>query len=213
MELRAHDLVSFKSVENLLSDKQMPDWALETLKEGFFGVVRRDFNPDENLMAIGIRGVERGQRFGAWLDVKNITEVIKPLQLTDAKTWKKKYKGDVPDAIKTLIDISPILNEMKLSWGPTGSVAYELATGYQSIKETSDLDLSILALEKISVTDAQNLLDKIEQKASSRLDIQLETPKGGVSLIEFIQFPQVLVKTNKGPILCRIEDLWNETSK
>lgn len=210
MELAAHDLVSFNNIDDLLSDKPLPEWAWDTLKEGFFGVVRRDWHADKNLVPIGIRGVERGQRFAAWINAQNIKEKITPMSLTDPLQWKKKYLVALSDTVQTLIKISPLLNErFNLLWGPTGSVAYELATGYKAIKDTSDLDLVIRTSEKISVNEAQDLLNEIQSLAGCRLDIQLETPKGGVSLTEYSTSDQVLAKTNKGPFLHEIDTLWN----
>ncbi|KUJ50021.1 malonate decarboxylase holo-ACP synthase [Chryseobacterium sp. JAH] len=211
MELAAHDLLGFDTINNLLSDEPLPFWALDTLKESFLAVVRRDAHYKKNRIPVGLRGIERGQRFAAWIDDQHITKVISPMSLTDPLSWKMKYNGRMPNPVKTLIAITSLMNQRLDSlWGPAGSVAYELATGYKSIKDTSDLDLVIRTSKRISIGEAKDLLNDIQNLSSSRLDIQLDTPKGGVSLVEYTRSDKILIKTNHGPFLHDARTLWSK---
>lgn len=211
MDLRPHDIISFTQIEDLLSKQNVPEWLKEVCKEGFYGVVRRDCRSDQNLIPIGIRGLERGQRFAAWITTKKIGNTIFPSTLTNPLAWRVTLNNLPSKVISTLINICPILNNSGYKWGPTGSAGFEVATGIKAIKETSDLDLLIYAPQKIDLLDAQHLLSKLKKVASCNLDIQLETPKGGVSLIEFTQSDQVLVKSNQGPFLISIENIWDQS--
>jgi phosphoribosyl-dephospho-CoA transferase len=95
-------------------------------------------------------------------------------------------------------------------WGPTGSAGFELATGLPTITATSDLDLLIRAPRALSHEAAQALLAELQacaSQAGARIDAQLDTPAGGVSLIEWAaNRVRTMVKSAQGPYL--IADPW-----
>src|ERR1700683_5759745 len=58
---------------------------------------------------------------------------------------------------------------LALSWGPAGSVGFELATGRRVTNEESDLDLVVRAPQRIAFKEARFLLDRtlgLEVKAN-----------------------------------------------
>jgi phosphoribosyl-dephospho-CoA transferase len=99
-------------------------------------------------------------------------------------------------------------------WGPTGSVGYELATRVPAATSASDLDLLILTPEKMPDATAIRLLSELNrhaQNAGVRVDVQLETPAGGVALAELAAGkPHVMVRAAYGPAL--VTDPWAVTT-
>ncbi|MEH7096906.1 phosphoribosyl-dephospho-CoA transferase MdcG domain-containing protein [Neobacillus vireti] len=65
----------------------------------------------------------------------------------------------------------------KWKWGPTGSAGFELATGYTSLRDTSNLDLVIDAPQKNNFLEAKDLLHQLDA-FNIRIDIQVETRRG-----------------------------------
>ena len=207
MGVRAHDLLRFKGMEDLFTANPFPQWVLETLELNPAGVVRRAEYTDGRI-PIGIRGKERGERFACWINTDRVLEVISPVMLTDSANWKRKYIADLPLTVQSLKIITPFLNEAEYEWGPAGSTGFELATGYTSIKNSSDLDLVIYTDDFFPVKKAKCLLARLEEKTLVPLDIQLQTPKGGVALKEYIRSDEVLLKSSIGPLLLKGNSLW-----
>jgi hypothetical protein len=69
-------------------------------------------------------------------------------------------------------------------WGPGGSVGFELATGRHVVKLESDLDIVIYAEGKITREQARSLQART-MNLSVAVDIRVETPACGFSLIEY----------------------------
>jgi phosphoribosyl-dephospho-CoA transferase len=97
---------------------------------------------------------------------------------------------------------------MGYHWGPTGSCGFELATGIRTLTAASDLDLVIEAPSMIPLPAAISLLASLEAQATVRLDVQLNTPAGGVTLKEYNRGGSVLVKTSAAPVIKPFLSLW-----
>jgi len=207
VELRAHDLLIFKGPGDLFTEIPFPQWVLETVETNPAGVMRRAEH-GKDLIPIGIRGKERGERSACWVNADRVLEVIRPFRLTDPANWKRKYIADLPLTVQSLQIITPFLNETGYEWGPAGSTGFELATGYTSIKSSSDLDLVIYIDEFFPVEEAKCLLARLEQQTLVPIDIQLQTPIGGVALKEYIRSDEVLLKSSSGPLLLKGSSLW-----
>lgn len=207
MELSAHDLLKIKAAEDLQTDTPLPDWAIKSLKLAPYVVVRRA-DTKNGLIPVGIRGNQRGQRIAAWVQPENVTEVITPYRLTNPDCWKINYDKNPPEAVYSLKQLISVFEKTALNWGPTGSTAFELASGVKTLKDSSDLDLVIQVPNPLSHKDAQALLEKLRKLASVQMDVQLLTPVGGVSLAEYAGAETVLVKTKSGPLLSKISELW-----
>jgi phosphoribosyl-dephospho-CoA transferase len=228
MELRPHDLLQIRGMEDLISalpfpglpisdppfpDPPFPDppfsgWVETALQRVPWVVVRRATG-EPGLVPVGIRGRERGQRFAAWLSTDKILQIVPPAALVDPAGWKSIYPaGQLPQPLTSLQLITPILEDTGYDWGPTGSLAFELATGLPSTKESSDLDILLHVPAPISVAAARSLLAAMEAVSLVRLDVQLNTPAGGVALKEYIAAGRVLVKTALAPVLREASTLW-----
>ena len=208
MELKPHDLLRIRGVEDHLQGFPFPDWVAGALRLAPWVVVRRAFGTTRRI-PIGIRGKERGFRFASWISPDDIVQVISPDTLADATRWKATYDDQLPSQVKGLLAISPLLDGARYKWGPTGSLAYELATGISSIHADSDLDLLVEVPEPISIPAARSLLCAMEALSPVRLDVQMNTPSGGVSWIDYCTADTVLVKTNFSPVLLKKKSLWH----
>jgi len=206
MELAPHHLLRIRGMEDLFSGSPFPGWVAEALHHAPWVVVRRA--TESGRVPVGVRGRERGQRFAAWLSPDKILETIPPSALVDPASWKMSYPAGPPQPLQSLRQITPFLQDTGYSWGPTGSLAFELATGYPSIKESSDLDILLDVPAPITVAAARSLLAGIEIVSLVRLDVQMNTPAGGVALKEYCTADRVLVKTATGPILLAGPALW-----
>ncbi|MET1056022.1 MAG: malonate decarboxylase holo-ACP synthase [Pedobacter sp.] len=206
MELKPHDLLRVYAMEDLVADLPFPAWAKEAVLNAPFVVVRRA-ETSKGMVAVGIRGPQRGQRLACWLPIGVVKEVITPFDLAERKNWKSVYTGDAPATVTSLEQISLLMKESAYQWGPTGSTGFELATGVSTVKERSDLDLIIDMPGTLSVRTATELLNSMEDISAVRLDIQLNTPYGGISLKEFTAASTVLVKTNHGPVLMDVSNI------
>ncbi|HTI94314.1 MAG TPA: malonate decarboxylase holo-ACP synthase [Puia sp.] len=221
MELRPHDLIRIRGAEDLFQGLPFPSpgntpapegtpppWAKESLHLAPWIVVRRAISKD-GLIPVGVRGRERGLRFATWLSPDKILSVISPAMLISTNNWRMTYPNGFPQPIQSLRSLTPFLQASHYNWGPTGSVAFELATGIPSTKAASDLDLLLEMPQPIAVPAARSLLTAMETLSSVRLDIQMNTPAGAVALKEYCQTGIVLVKTALAPVLRERITLWD----
>jgi phosphoribosyl-dephospho-CoA transferase len=114
-------------------------------------------------------------------------------------------------AFRTLSYLESHLAGLDMSWGPGGSVGYELASGIPTVRADSDLDFILFAPRKLEITQAQDLWRMISS-APGKIDALVETPFCGFSLKEFVTTStrKILLRTNNGRILG--PDPWDLTS-
>jgi len=208
MELRPHDLLRIRGMEDLYQELPFPDWAKDSIWRTPWVVVRRAMDRS-GFIPVGIRGIQRGLRCAAWLSPIKIIEVISPALLVDPTGWAAIYRDDRPAPVQSLLSITPLLDHTGFEWGPTGSLGFELATGIPSIKPNSDLDLVVEVPQPISIPAARSLLAGMEALSTVRLDVQMNTPAGGVAWKEYCKTEQVLVKTAIAPVLRKKYTLWD----
>ena len=191
MQLQAHDLLWGMTLD--LLDANAPAWVKTVIAQGQPVVVRRAIT-DAKQVAIGIRGAARHERYAASMPIAAITQQLKPEQLSDAL---ERF----PQLMDGLQKIQELLNQSHWTWGYTGSVGFELATGINSVSAKSDIDLLIRTAEFLSKNDAQQLLQSLEH-TGLKLDVQLQTPNGGVALKEWASTTgKVLLKCDHGAVL------------
>lgn len=191
MQLQAHDLLWGMTLD--LLDANAPAWVKTVIAQGQPVVVRRAIT-DAKRVAIGIRGAARHERYAASMPIAAITQQLKPEQLSDAL---ERF----PQLMDGLQKVQELLNQAHWTWGYTGSVGFELATGINSVSAKSDIDLLIRTAEFLSKNDAQQLLQSLEH-TGLKLDVQLQTPNGGVALKEWASTTgKVLLKCDHGAFL------------
>jgi phosphoribosyl-dephospho-CoA transferase len=185
--------------------KGCPAWVERSLQEAPFVVVRRA-NLFDGMIPVGVRGSLRQQRSAAYLAPESIRNRITPEQLAANRGWLANARTEAIAGLKVLPGIEEKLANLPLAYGPTGSIGFELASGLPTATSTSDLDLLIRAPERLPMQLAQELIT-IFSGSPCRVDAQLETPRGAVSLAEYAsgQTP-LLLRQNDGPIL--VDDPW-----
>lgn len=197
MHLQAHDLLWGMTLDFLTKDA--PDWVKNTVRQGHPVVVRRALT-NATEVAVGIRGGARNERYAALMPIAAITKQLKPEALTDVNLQ------DFPHLMTQLQTIQKILNQENWIWGYTGSVGFELATHLKTVTKNSDIDLLIRTDEFLLKDKAQRLMQQLEQ-TQFKLDVQLQTPNGGVALKEWARTTgKVLLKRNDGAVL--VNDPW-----
>ncbi|WP_313282193.1 malonate decarboxylase holo-ACP synthase [Stutzerimonas balearica] len=194
---RPHDLLWGMTPAQLPADA--PAWAVAVLAAGQPVVVRRA-RVAAGLVAVGLRGATRDQRLAALMPVEAIAHRLAPEELLGRRATE-----DLP-VFRVLAELRPLLDALGHAWGVTGSAGFQLATGLPTAHPDSDLDLLLRAERPLPRSEARPLLLLLEGRAC-RVDLQLETPLGGVALGEWAGgAARVLVKAAEGPRL--MSDPW-----
>jgi len=176
-----------------------PAWAVAVLAAGQPVVVRRAVVAPGQV-AVGLRGATRDQRLAALMPVEAIAHRLAPEDLLARQAIE-----DLP-VFRVLAELRPLLDALGHAWGVTGSAGFQLATGLPTAHPDSDLDLLLRTEHPLPRSEARPLLQLLEGRAC-RVDLQLETPLGGVALGEWAGgAARVLVKAAEGPRL--IVDPW-----
>lgn len=198
---RAHDLLWGFAPAHLPGDA--PAWCLDSLA-GAPPVVVRRAPPREAMVPVGLRGGERGERLAAWLPLAAIERRLTPEQVRE-----REPVGDAGLPVwRALASLRDELDGLGLAWGVTGSAAFELASGRRATHAGSDLDLLLRTPDPLDPAFARRLLAQLA-RAPCRIDVQLQTPAGGVALAEWARAPaRVMVKSEQGPLL--LSDPWKE---
>lgn len=202
-----HDLVQVRSLEELKSFSNFPEWAKQACLTAPFHVVRRAPQRD-NLIPIGIRGNERSERFGTYIPQQFIETVISPKNIVEQMLWCNwQRQSQFPEFVIHLNQLSKLLSG--LSWGIGGSLGYELITGRECLKPSSDVDIIWYQSTQPDLQFCQSLIQQT-QHLSPRIDIQIENHHGAFHLSEYVQSPDraILIKQNNGPILAKV--LWDQ---
>lgn len=201
---RPHDLLKLLRCPRAADT---PLWVGDAFARAPFAVVRRAV-ATPGTVAVGLRGTTRSERHAAFADDKDIEALLAPEDLRHAGPVAGRAALAPFILLRALADNSCLAGR---EWGPTGSTAFELATGIPTITSSSDLDLLIRTPAALSHDAAQALLADLEACAARtgiRVDVQLETPAGGVALAEWAMHKsQVMVRSAEGPRL--VADPWS----
>ena len=192
MQLEPHDLLWGMTCADLLDAR--PDWVDEVIQRGDPVVVRRAA-VECGMIAVGIRGFHRHQRFAATLEVHRINRFVKPEQLQSLPCEQFPHLAEIMQKLQACMQKTP------WNWGYTGSMGFELATGRSTLTAQSDIDMLIRVPDYFSKSEAMCLWNMLEQ-TQLPLDIQLQTPLGGIALKEWAhRTGKVLLKCNDGAVL------------
>ncbi|SAK80540.1 Phosphoribosyl-dephospho-CoA transferase [Caballeronia fortuita] len=206
--LRPHDLLRIAPGTPAFGDA--PGWVAESLVRAPFVVVRRAPRIVDAI-AVGVRGMTRSERFGAWLEPRHIDAILTPEDLRAREP--DAARRDLP-AFALLRAVRPIIEGCGLDWGPAGSAGFELASAMPTITRESDLDIVVRAPEPLQRDTASSLFDALAQaaqRAGARIDVQIETPDAAFSLAEFTRAEsraglRVMLRHADGPRL--VTDPW-----
>ena len=181
-------------------------WVKQALASSPWVVVRRDEAP-EDWIAVGVRGANRGDRWGGFIAKDQIRGIARPEELL-LLCRSARYVSRTP-ALQTLRQVDERWCHLTFPWGPAGSVGFELATGRLSTNDSSDLDLIIRAPARISRERARSLWERTHGLAV-RVDVRVETPHCGFSLEEYAcgALHRILLRYPDGPKLGA--DPWSE---
>jgi len=194
----AHDLLWGMTPAQLPANA--PQWAIAALEAGQPVVVRRALS-EEGLVAVGVRGVLREQRLATFMPLDSIACRVSPEALCHVECER-----DLP-VMQGLKQLRPLLDGCGWVWGVSGSVGFELASGFRAMHAASDLDLILRAPQMITRNQARKLVELFDQ-AVCRIDMQLQTPFGAVALREWASgSSRVLLKYAHQAAL--VVDPWN----
>jgi phosphoribosyl-dephospho-CoA transferase len=99
-----------------------------------------------------------------------------------------------------LLHLAPRLQALGLAWGPVGGAGFWLASGLPVLRPTSDLDLLVRAPDPLAPATVAALA-ALQRDAACRIDIQVDTGRGGFALMEYARGGMVMLKTDCGPQL------------
>jgi phosphoribosyl-dephospho-CoA transferase len=225
MPARIHDLLEIDAERFLQVHPSVPAWVVESLRQTPFVVVRRGPVSDQEIL-IGVRGAHRNERWAGGCHPSVVNEIltpqtllgratavaVAPLAATVAPASLSPAAASVPPAALSRTTTIPALRTLSLlaerwrsldsAWGPGGSVGFELATGRHTATPQSDLDVVIYADERMTVNEARLLRDST-RGLPAPVDIRVETPACGFSLVEYASRAPalILLRTASGALL------------
>jgi phosphoribosyl-dephospho-CoA transferase len=195
--LHVHDLILLGE-SAVISNEGGPACPYLNPNQRPWAVVRRGRISD-GLVPVGVRGSQRHERCAWFTRLSEVLETRRPdqLRLLLAEDSRRALQ-----AFRTLSYLESHLVGLDMSWGPGGSVGYELASGIQTVRDDSDLDFILFAPRQLETTGVRDLWRMISS-APGKVDVLVETPLCGFSLKEFATTSQrkILLRTSAGRIL------------
>jgi phosphoribosyl-dephospho-CoA transferase len=177
---RVHDLLFLRSGIVSSAGVTKPAWVTSLESSDLWVVVRQSIAPD-GLVSVGIRGIDRHERWGGFANLADVKERFRPSQLSYHMAPRTRI---AMPALAALSWLEVQLDKSELDWGPVGSVGFELATGQQVVTETSDLDIALFAPTQFSRDTARDLWS-VMKAATAKIDVRVETSYCGFSLEEY----------------------------
>ena len=195
--LHIHDLLLLRRESAVTSTEGVP-WPYLNLNHRPWVVARRGRIAD-GLIPVGVRGAQRHERCAGFTGLSDVLEARRPDQL---RLMLAEDSRRTLQAFRSLSYLESHLAGLDLTWGPGGSVGYELASEIPAVRADSDLDFILSAPQKLDITEAQDLRRMI-RSAPGKVDALVETPFCGFSLEEFVTASprKILLRTSDGRIL------------
>ena len=196
--VRPHDLLLARAPDAFRVDGARPDWldACAPL------VVRRECTAP-GVIPVGARGLHRNERCKGYIALDAVAAVLTPRML--AQRLPARNDGAVPPCIAALRALAPRLDAQGVDWGPAGGAGYWLACGLPVLRPASDLDL-LVRLPRRPTAATLAMLAALQDGQPCRIDLQVDTGRGGFALAEYARGGGVLLKTDEGPRL--VADPW-----
>jgi phosphoribosyl-dephospho-CoA transferase len=207
--VRTHDLLEIDAGQFIATLAPAPQWVEESLRKSPFVVVRRDRATGKQI-PVGVRGAERNQRWATFCHPKFVKSIVTPPQLL--RRTVAISRSDLMPAFRAFTILKSRWMDFNRPWGPGGSVGFELATGTHAVKPESDLDIVLYAERRMTAEEAKSLCDRA-MDLPAVVDIRVETPACGFSLIEYAQTESssILLRTPSGHLLG--DDPWSDKLK
>jgi phosphoribosyl-dephospho-CoA transferase len=216
MLARIHDLLEIDAEPFLRAQvAPVPEWVAGSLREAPFVVVRRGLiSSTDREIAVGVRGARRNERWAGVCQPSAVRAIVTPQALlrrvVTASNLAPSARAAALPAMRSLPLLAERWSELKLAWGPGGSVGFELATGRHVASSQSDLDVVIYAPTPVAPAEARAVLNSTQGLPAS-VDIRVETPICGFSLAEYANRAPapILLRLVSGNVLGA--DPWMET--
>jgi phosphoribosyl-dephospho-CoA transferase len=207
--VRTHDLLEIDANQFIAAQASPSQWVEASLRKSPFFVVRRDRATGEQI-PVGVRGAQRNQRWATLCHPKFVKNILTPPQLLGRTV--PIARANATPALRALQLLKERWMDREHPWGPGGSVGFELATGTHVVKPESDLDIVLYAERRITAEEAKSLCDRA-MDLTAVVDIRVETPTCGFSLIEYAQTASssILLRTPSGHLLG--DDPWSDKLK
>src|SRR5580658_7636749 len=123
--LQVHDLILLRTESAVISTQGDPPCPYLNPDQRPWVVVRRGRISDE-LIPVGVRGTQRHERCAGFTRLSDVVEIRRPDKLR--LRLVEDSRRTLP-AFRTLSYLESHLAGLDISWGPGGSVGYELAAG------------------------------------------------------------------------------------
>ncbi|WP_058050405.1 malonate decarboxylase holo-ACP synthase [Janthinobacterium sp. Ant5-2-1] len=190
---RTHDLLW---VSGLPDGAALPAWADSAWLQAAPLVVRRA-SMAPGRIPVGMRGMLRSERHACEVDAAAVVRCVTPEMLAHAPV--PVFSCAALDALR---QVAPLLDAMGWPWGPTGGVGFALASSLPVLRADSDLDLVLRIAAPPDATQAEALRAIAAAVTACRLDLQIDTGRGGFAYAEWAAGRErVLLKTDRGPVL------------
>ena len=203
---QVHDLIRIDRAA--FRSPHAPAWVNERLSACPWVVVRRTQAP-EGMIAVGVRGETRSERWGGYANQDAVKQIVQPSELLRVSRSSTGVGRTPP--IQQLKEVIERWQVLGLPWGPTGSVGFELASGYRVTTPLSDLDIAIRAPERLSVEFARSLWEAV-MGLQPKVDVRVETPKCGFALEEYVRTPSARILLRYADNVILGDDPWSAPS-
>jgi phosphoribosyl-dephospho-CoA transferase len=202
-----HDLLWVTDWHALHASAPLPAWVNAEWMVRAPVVVRREEVEGTALIPVGLRGRQRSERLSAYLESGAVLRRLSPEMLARQAAWRRMSCLECLPATAALERIAPLLDSSGLSWGPTGSMGFALASGLPALREQSDLDI-LVRCDAPFTRDQTQMLAGMFDGHTCRIDMQIDSGHGGFAFAEWTRnHGRVLLKTGLGPFLT--SDPWN----
>jgi phosphoribosyl-dephospho-CoA transferase len=203
---QVHDLLQIDRLSLTSGCTGEPSWVRSSLLDCPWVVVRRS-QAAPGLIAVGVRGNARNERWAAFCEQSLVNMIVRPEELLSYDSTSKDVERTA--ALRVLQEIRKRWADLTLPWGPAGSVGFELASGRTVTTEASDLDLVIRARQRIGVEEARVLLDRT-LGLEAKVDVRVETPVCGFALEEYVSATSAKILLRYADDVRLGEDPWQE---